>query len=142
MIFQVKRAMTTNVITIDPDATVDDACAMLLRHHISGLPVVDSDRRLVGIISERDLLELFSDSSCETHLISKYMQRKVLTVTEDDHLTDVVDLFVRQGFRRIPVVCGDKLVGVISRRDLIRFIRDLSWTAPIYRIVPWNHVFF
>ena len=142
MIFQVKRAMTTNVITIDPDATVDDACAMLLRHHISGLPVVDSDRRLVGIISERDLLELFSDSSCETHFISKYMPRKVLTVTEDDHLTDVVDLFVRQGFRRIPVVCGDKLVGVISRRDLIRFIRDLSWTAPIYRIVPWNHVFF
>jgi len=125
MIFKVKRAMTTNVVTISPDATVDDACAMLLRHHISGLPVVNADNHLVGIVSERDLLELFSDSSCDSHSISEYMQRKVLTVTEDDHLTDVVDLFVRQGFRRIPVVRGQELVGVISRRDLIRFIRDL-----------------
>jgi CBS domain-containing protein len=97
MIFQVKRAMTSNVITIGPDATVDDACAMLLRHHVSGLPVVDADDNLVGIVSERDLLELFSDTNCESHPISDYMQRRVLTVAEDDHLTDVVDLFVRQG---------------------------------------------
>ena len=117
--------MTTNVITIGPNATVDEACAMLLRHHISGLPVVDSDKQLVGIVSERDLLELFSDSSCDSHPISEYMQRNVFTVTEDDHLTDVVDLFVRQHFRRIPVVRDNKIVGVISRRDLIRFIRDL-----------------
>ncbi|MDP6720064.1 MAG: CBS domain-containing protein [Pirellulaceae bacterium] len=121
----VKRVMTTNVVTIRPEATVDDACAMLLRHHISGLPVVDCDDRLVGIVSERDLLELFSDSKCQSHLISDYMQRNVVTVTEDDQLIDLVDLFVRQRFRRIPVVCGDKLVGIISRRDLIRFTRDL-----------------
>ena len=54
------------------------------------------------------------------------MQRNVVAVTEDDGLTDVVDLFVSRGFRRLPVVRGDKLVGIISRRDLIRFTRNLQ----------------
>ncbi len=125
MAFKVKDAMTTAVVSVLDDATIDEVFSLLLRHHVSGLPVVDSENRLVGIVSELDLLMLLNNPESDKSHVSDYLSGNVLTVEEDDLLTDVTDLFLTHNFRRLPVVRDGRLIGVISRRDLVRYIRDI-----------------
>ena len=119
-----KVIMTETVVSVSPEATVEDAVGLLLRHHISGLPVIDDQRRLVGIISEFDLLRLLSDIETTGQYVRQYMTTEVQTVAPNDSLIDVADLFLSNPIRRLPVVENGQVVGIISRRDLIRFIRD------------------
>ncbi|MEE9602043.1 MAG: CBS domain-containing protein [Thermoguttaceae bacterium] len=125
MAFRVSDAMTTAVISISQDALIDEVFELLLRHHVSGLPVVDDDKNLVGVVSELDLLVLLDSQASESSPVSEYLSGDVLTVHEDDLLTDVTELFLKHNYRRLPVVRDGKLVGVISRRDLVRYIRDI-----------------
>ena len=125
MAFKVKNAMTKAVVSVSEDATIDEVFELLLRHHVSGLPVVDSEERLVGVVSELDLLMLLTNpESGESH-VSDYLSGDVLTVEEDDPLAEVTELFLTHRFRRLPVVRDGRLIGVISRRDLVRYIRDI-----------------
>lgn len=122
----VRHVMTRHVITVRPDTSIDETLALLLRHHISGLPVVDSKNRLLGVITERDLLALLCEGEDERRQrVDQYWTTDVVTVREDDYLPDVAELLMKHPVRRLPVVNGDgKLVGVLARRDLVRFIRD------------------
>lgn len=123
--FHAKAVMTTTIVTVHPEATIEEAFEQMLRHHVSGLLVMREDGELAGIISEFDLLHLLYEPETEKNKISDYMTADVLTVNEDDHLTDVADMFLTHSVRRLPVLRDGKVVGVISRRDLIRFIRDV-----------------
>ena len=125
MAFKVKNAMTKAVVSVSEDATIDEVFSLLLRHHVSGLPVVDSEDRIVGVVSELDLLMLLNNPESDKSLVSDYLSGNVLTVEEDDPLTDVTELFLTHNFRRLPVVRDGRLIGVISRRDLVRYIRDI-----------------
>ncbi len=124
MAFHVKDIMTTSVVAVSPNASLDEVLELLLRHAVSGLPVVDEQRRLVGVISERDLLGLLYDATPGSSTIEEYVSTNVVALEEDESLTDAADLFLSRPFRRLPVVRDDKLVGVISRRDLIRYIHQ------------------
>jgi len=117
--------MTAAVISISEDARIDEVFELLLRHHVSGLPVVDDDKNLVGVVSELDLLVLLDGQASESSPVSEYLSGNVLTVREDDLLTDVTELFLKHNFRRLPVVRDGKLIGVISRRDMVRYIRGI-----------------
>lgn len=125
MMFHVKDAMTTDVVTVSPETSVDDACSLLVIRNISGLPVVDSDAYLVGIVSELDFLSLLTSSNDRPQSVADFMRREVVSVNEHDYLTDVAELFQRHEIRRLPVVRGRRLVGIICRRDIIQFIRKL-----------------
>lgn len=121
-----KDVMTSPAIVVRPETTIDDALELLLRHRVSGLPVVDAEDRLVGVVSEFDLLTLLYDNlRIENTTVSRYLSSDVVTVHEDDHLIDVAQVFLEKGLRRLPVIKAGKVVGVISRRDVIRYIRDL-----------------
>lgn len=120
--FEVTDIMTTTVVTVSPDATMKEAAALLLRHRVSGVPVVDDDRRVLGVLSEFDLLRLVYSPEFEFDRVADHMSAKVLTVTEHDSLVDVVDLFLSNSIRRLPVVRDGKLIGLVSRHDLIRFV--------------------
>ena len=122
---KVKDVMNTNVVSIDPDDTVEQAMSLMIRLGISGLPVVDMAGRLLGVITEFDLLELVWNPSTPKNKVYHYMTREVRTVNEEDELTDVVDLFHSLPIRRLIVTNGKQVAGIISRRDLIWYVLKL-----------------
>ncbi|MFV2066866.1 MAG: CBS domain-containing protein [Pirellulales bacterium] len=131
MNFKVKHAMTDKVVTVRDDASIDEVCDLLLRHHVSGLPVVDAEEQIVGVITEHDLLDLLYNPEMEHAQVADYLTRDVLTVEEGDMLIDTVELLLNRNIRRVPVVRGKKVVGVISRRDVVRYIREVRQRVQI-----------
>ena len=128
----VKDLMTTDLISVDPDDSIETAISLMLKHGVSGLPVVDSSGHLLGIISEFDLLELVWNPKSSQDKVYNYMSREVHTVDEGDELTAVAEQFRIRSFRRLPVMRGDQLVGIISRHDLLRDImRARGQIAPV-----------
>ena len=140
----VADVMTRDVITIAPDTTVEAVAKLLYEKQISGLPVVDAQGRVLGILSEGDLmahtaaigsgkprswwLRFFSDTASraeeylKTHgrTAADVMSRSPMTVAPDASLADVARLLEKQRIKRLPVVDGGKLVGIVSRANLLR----------------------
>lgn len=120
--YQASDVMTTNVTTIAPDATVDEAIRVLLDNQISGLPVVDARGMLVGMISEFQLLETVFDPQIRNESVRGFMTRDVIAVDDGALLADVASLFIMHRIRRVPVLREGQLVGLITRRDLLRYV--------------------
>jgi CBS domain-containing protein len=120
--YQASDVMTTNVTTIAPDATVDEAIRVLLDNQISGLPVVDARGMLVGMISEFQLLETVFDPQIRNETVRGFMTRDVIAVDDGALLADVASLFIMHRIRRVPVLRDGQLVGLITRRDLLRYV--------------------
>ena len=139
--------MTTNVITVDPDTSVQALATLLSERGISGVPVVDKDSRLVGIVSEGDLLHraetgterrtqrrrsrwldnFASDQEAARDYVKAHgrsvreiMTREVISVSDTTELADIATLLETRRIRRVPVVRDGKLVGIVSRANLVR----------------------
>lgn len=112
--------MTTDLVTVRPDASIAEAIQILLSQSISGLPVVDDDGRLVGVITEFALLAVTYDKRVKNHTISQHMTRDVITVDIDDPVSRIADLCIVHRVRRVPVMQDGRLIGVIARRDVLR----------------------
>lgn len=139
--------MTTPVITVDPDTSVQDLAMLLSQHGISGVPVVDVENRLVGMVTEGDLLHRaetgtehrterrhyrwFDTVASDQELARDYVKshgRKVadlmtpdvVTVGETTELADIADLLETKHIKRVPVVRDGALVGIVSRANLVR----------------------
>ena len=140
---KVRDVMTRDVVSVSADASVLQAGELMVRHDISGLPVVDTKGHLVGIVTERDFfrpdepsashsrprwLQLLTGQSWLPAAPERFRERRVCdvmtrdpaTVTEDASLDKVVDLMELRGIKRLPVMRDGQLVGVISRGDLLR----------------------
>jgi CBS domain-containing protein len=122
--FKAKDLMTTQVVTVNVDDTIDLAITLMVKHRISGLPVLDREGRPVGIISEFDLLELISEGQTEQDAVSHYMSPELFGVGEEDSWVTVVDAFRSKHIRRLPVLRDGSLVGIVTRHDLMHAIRD------------------
>ena len=124
----VRQYMTTKLVTFLPEMDLHTAIRLLLRHQISGAPVVNAQGDLVGILSKRDCLKVaFSASYHQDRAgpVSDYMSHDVVTVEADARLVEVAERFVSGTFRRFPVLDGGRLVGVISRHDVLRALEEL-----------------
>lgn len=117
--------MKADIITVDPDDHVDSVMTKMLQHGISGLPVVDMSGQLVGIITEFDLIDLVWDPHTGKNQVYHYMTRDIRTVEEEGELVDVAEMFRMLSVRRLVVMRRDKVVGLISRRDLIHHVLKL-----------------
>ena len=118
--------MTSDVISARPSTDVDEAHALLLKHEISGLPVVNDDGRLVGLVSECDILRFYSLHGGHLRFVCDCMKSKdLVTVHADELLTTVTQIFCNHPYRRLPVLRAGRVVGVVSRRDILRFVDDL-----------------
>lgn len=135
--------MTRDVATVAPDTPLTAIAELMLSKRISGVPVVEADGRLAGVVSEADLMwraegegeprrswwaSLLSGRSLaaadfiRTHgtRADDVMTRDVVTIGEDTPIEEVIDLFERRRIKRLPVVKGDRLIGIVSRSDLLR----------------------
>jgi len=135
--------MMTRVITVDENATVPEAAKLLAEHGVSAVPVVDTDDRVIGMVSEGDLLhraeigterrrswwlEMMSSTNrlageyIKSHSgkVKDVMTRDVLSVTEDTPVADIAVLLETNRIKRVPVLRDGKLVGIVSRANLVR----------------------
>jgi CBS domain-containing protein len=123
----VKNYMKKQPVAIHPDMEVQEAVVFLLNHHISAAPVVDGSGKLVGIMAERDCLEAFLNAEyyqSPTTLVRDLMSSEVVTVDPDVDILQAARLFSQHKLHHLPVLSGQRLVGDISRRDVIRAILD------------------
>jgi CBS domain-containing protein len=112
--------MTEELVTISPESSIQEATELLLDKQISGLPVVDHDGRLVGVITEFALLAMVYDQTVQHHPVSRHMTREVITVDAGDPINRIADLCIVHRVRRLPVMKSGRLVGLIARRDVLK----------------------
>ncbi len=121
----VRECMARKLLTLKSETEILDAVAFLLKHKISGAPVVDNDKHLVGVISEKDCLNLLAKGvrgNVPHGSIAEFMTTEVETISPDMDLYYAAGLFLKRNYRRFPVVEDGVLVGQISRRDILRAI--------------------
>ena len=119
----VKDHMTKNPVTLGPEMEIRQAVHLLINKDISGAPVLDVHGRLVGVLTERDCMRvaLQADYHAEPGgLVKEFMSENPQWVGPEQSILTLADLFINGRFHRYPVVDNGRLVGVISRRDVMR----------------------
>lgn len=134
---QARQIMTTPVVTVRPDTTVRDAAALLLQHRITAAPVLDADGELVGMVSEGDLvvdrfghdprsqLRPVEDEPPGPQTVGEVMSSPVVALGPSADAADLAETMLDADIRSIPIIEGAAVVGIVSRRDLLRtLVRD------------------
>ncbi|HUS38854.1 MAG: CBS domain-containing protein [Pirellulales bacterium] len=124
----VGEVMSRNLVVVHADDPAIDAALLLVERKISGLPVVDDDMILVGIITEKDVLKLLIEVDPDK-LVRDYMTSDVKSFDESKSVVDICAHLFLNDIKRVPIVKDSKLVGVVSRRDVIREILRLRGQA-------------
>lgn len=119
--------MVKDVISVHADTPLAEVIHLLLKHNITGVPVVDDENHLVGIISEKDTLNsicvvnaMTSGDGFSGMTASDVMSREVVSFNVDDTLSDIIKCLNTQDFRRVPILSDGKVVGIITRKDLLK----------------------
>lgn len=127
--------MQNKVLTVNKDSSIHDAIKLLVAVDITGLPVVDDDYKLVGIISEKDIIKLVCDPEASEflhdgedngHTVSEFMTSELVTFDVDDDMLSICEFLSHNNIRRVPIVSDGKLAGIVSRRDIIWSIYKLG----------------
>ena len=130
----VNKVMTKEVITVRADTPIYDALHLLKVNKISGLPVIKDDRTLIGMLTEKDVLQILINPKVAVNAtVEQYMTRKLVTFVEEDDIIDICKFFIRMPFRRVPIVRDGKLVGIVSRRDIVGLILQMRDEISDYR---------
>jgi CBS domain-containing protein len=147
------QIMTRTVVSVTPDTTIVEAANIMLQRHVSGLPVVDETGGLVGIVSEGDFIRrseigtqrkrgrwlkfiLGPGKSAGDFIhehgrkVSDVMTTSPVTITEDTALAEIADIMEQNNIKRLPVVRGDKIVGIVSRANLLQAVASLAREVP------------
>jgi CBS domain-containing protein len=122
--------MTSDPLTVSPDTEVNKVVRLLIDNDVSGVVVTDAGGAVVGVVTERDCIAVASAAGYFGQWggpVSKYMSAPVETVATDDNLVDVAARMAGSRYRRFPVVDQGRLVGLLSRRDVLRAIDNGSW---------------
>ncbi len=120
-----KEIMVTEVMTVNEDCPLSDAIRVLVENRITGLPVVNSANELVGMVSEKDILSLAyrmianPAQGDDGRQVTQMMSKEVVSFGPETNLADICQCFIGHSFRRVPIVEDGKLVGLISRRDIV-----------------------
>ena len=117
-----KDIMATEVITVTEDATMKHVIQLLVTRGITGLPVVSDDMELLGVVTEKDVLKALYNRDVQVNSVADLMTGDIVSFDENDDLIKVFKGLVENNFRRVPILSQGKLVGVISRTDIIKFL--------------------
>ncbi len=128
---KVRDVMTTNVITVKENQTREQAARLLSKHRISGLPVVNDDGVLVGVVTEYDVIGKTGKR------VRDIMTHEIISVTPDTDVETASHILVHERIRRLPVLEQGKLVGIVSRSDLVRMVA-MQWICPVCGEVTYS----
>jgi CBS domain-containing protein len=120
--FLARDVMRYGLFTVRPETTIYEAMDILASKNITGLPVVDDCMNLVGIVSEKDILGLLYGVETRPQTVGEIMTEEVVSFNHNDSLFDVCDCLINNDFRRVPILDRGKLVGIITRTDIIEYI--------------------
>lgn len=131
----VKDCMSQSMILFKKDQSIIEVVDMLIKFRVSGGPVVDDQKRVIGVISEGDCVKQISESRyynmpMEDTTVERYMSKEVETISPDLNLFDAANLFLRSKRRRFPVVEHGKIIGIVSQKDILRtalMLKGFSW---------------
>lgn len=131
----VEDIMKQEVTTLSPDAPIADALKLLNEHHIRHIPIVDKEARVIGIVSDRDvrdaspsIFEKSSDPKELKHEIQTIMTQPVTTVHPLDFVEEIASIFYEEEFACVPVVRDEKLVGIVTEKDMLYTLIQLTGT--------------
>ena len=117
---KVFEIMTKVLVTVRPELRLTEAIKLMLKHDVGAVPVVDAQQDLIGIITEYNIMNLaFSGNAAET-TVGEVMVREVVTFAPDADIEALVNFSAKHRLHRVPVVEGKKIVGIVSRRDILR----------------------
>jgi CBS domain-containing protein len=125
--------MVTKLITFAPTDDVLDAVQVLLKNRISGAPVVGRDGRYLGVFSEKCGMQVILDAAYDqlpVRDVASFMDKDAQTIRPDTHLLSVAQVFLLTPFHRLPVVENERLIGQVSRRDVLKCWMDMINPAP------------
>lgn len=120
--------MSTQLVVFTPNMDIHVAIKALLQNRISGAPVVDEDGKLVGVLTRRDCLKIAFSASYHKDWggrVSELMSTKVETVQAETDIVEIAELFLNSRFHRFPVMQDGRMVGLISRHDVLRALEEL-----------------
>ena len=124
-----KEIMTRDIITVSPSMKIKDLAMTLIKNQISGAPVAGKDGRILGVVSEADIIAKKGKD------VRAIMSKKVISVTEDATVEEVAQLMTTHAIKRLPVMSGASIVGIVSRADIVSAIAQGEHVAihsPIY----------
>ena len=115
--------MTHEVISIRPNASIHDAAQLLSGYNISGAPVLTDDKQMVGIVTEADLIGKTGKT------VSDILTERVVSVREETPVEEIAQILTLNRFKRVPVLRGERVVGIVSRADIVRMMAS-RWVCP------------
>ncbi|MEA5027522.1 MAG: CBS domain-containing protein [Sphaerochaeta associata] len=132
----IERRMTRNPVTATPDMSIAEASALMKQEKVHRLPVLDKDKKLVGIITEKDILYATPSpaSSLSIHemayllsklTVKKLMSKNVVTINKDTTVEEAARMMVDQDLSSLPVLEGDKLIGIVTKSDMFKILLEL-----------------
>ncbi len=124
-----RNIMVTKLVTLHPEMDSFEAIDLLLKYRISGAPVVDQDRNYLGVFSERCSLSFLVEGAYDqlpSSQVFSYMDTEATTIDEEMDILSIAQIFLHSHARRLPVVTEGKLVGQISRRDVLSAVQAMS----------------
>jgi CBS domain-containing protein len=121
----IKEVMSSDVRTCEPDATVVDVAKVMAKEDVGPIPVVEGGR-LVGLVTDRDLVVrvLAEGKDPQTTRVGEIASRELVTVSPDEDLDQALKLLAQHQVRRLPVVEGDRVVGIVAQADIARLGKD------------------
>jgi len=134
--------MTSNLLTFHPHQTIWTAMQALLKHGVSGGPVIDDDQMLIGVLSELDCLKMlasedfYSEEQEESTHVAQYMSVGGRTIAPELGIYGISHYFVIESVRRLPVVEKGRLIGQVSRRDVLRGMEEMNRKRLVRRRYP------
>jgi CBS domain-containing protein len=124
-----KELMTRDVITVSPTISVKQLAMMLIKNQISGAPVAGKNGKIIGVVSEADIVAKKGKD------VKSIMTKDVITITEDESVERIAQLMTEKKIKRLPVMRGDKVVGIVSRADIVSAIalgKHVILHSPVY----------
>jgi CBS domain-containing protein len=124
-----KEIMTRDIITVEPTMPVKKLAMTLIKNQISGAPVVGKNGKIVGIVSEMDIVAKKGKD------VRAIMSKKVISVAEDTPIEEIAQLMSKNRIQRLPVINRDKIVGIVSRADIVNAIamgKHVTLASPVY----------
>jgi CBS domain-containing protein len=124
-----KDIMTRDVITVSPTATVKNLAMTLIKNQISGAPVAGRDGKIIGVVSEADIVAKKGKD------VKTIMSKKIISVTEETAVEEIAKLMTTHRIKRLPVMRGSSVVGIVSRADIVSAIalgKHVAIHTPVY----------